>query len=114
MSGRPLDAEHRVAGPGADGTPVAAFSTHQRRFVMVWSDARNEATRGADIYAQRLTAGGKLLAGQAVVCGARATGWDYGPAVAYGEHADRFLVVWLDGRRSADRMMEVYGRLWTG
>ena len=70
------------------------------RYLVVWSDDRTKATRGADIYGQILHKEGWLIGGNFRISGAHATGEEYSPAVGADPGGTGFLVAWSDGRVS--------------
>jgi hypothetical protein len=100
-AGAVLGKDVRVSGPQAttdDESPAVVWNADADGFFVVWSDWRNEAGRGADIYGRRLSAVGAPLGGDIRVSGPGATGNDILPAVAWDADADRYLVVWEDRR----------------
>lgn len=103
-----------ISGTGAtsdDYAPAVAWGATTRQYLVVWSDYRNDASRGADIYGRRVTAAGAPTGGDFCVGnGPWATANDKAPAIAWSSAANQFLVVWEDWRRPANRGIEIYGQ----
>jgi len=107
----PLD--FRVSGDQAtagDYHPAVAWNATADEYLVVWEDGRNEATRGADIYARRVRADGKAIGPDRRISGNRATADDHTPVVAWNAVDNEYLVVWEDGRNEAARGTDIYGR----
>lgn len=90
-----------------DRDPAIAYGTAPDQFLVVWSDARNEAARGYDVFGRRVNID-RTFAGRAFrVSGSSATTDDLTPDV---EWAGRYLVVWDAGEEFSGRAHEVFGR----
>lgn len=90
------------AARGTQRRPAVAWTG--RRFLVVWSDGRNNGASGFDIYGARVSAEGGLddPAGFPI---STAPGLQDFPAVAH--HGSRSLVVWQDARGGAGN--EIWG-----
>ena len=109
----PVGSEARICGVKAttnDLNPAVAYSPAANQYLVVWSDLRNSATRGSDIYGRLVGPDGKPVGGDFRISGAKATSAEYRPAVAYDATANQYLVVWTDWRDSATRGTDIYGR----
>lgn len=112
-----VGSEFRITGSRARADawdPAVAANTVRDEFLVVWMDQRNEATRGADIYAQRLDRDGTRLGTNFRISGKRATEWDQLAQVAFDPGNDRYLVAWSDFRNDSTRGSDVYGQLVDG
>jgi len=110
--GKPIGNERRLCGPNAtagDYTPAVAWSQASNRYVVVWQDGRNFASRIMDIYARQVGADGKPIGGDRRISGRNALADEHEPAIAWNGAADEFLVVWRDGRNPATAY-DIYGR----
>jgi hypothetical protein len=90
-------------------SPSVAYDGVNHRYLVVWSDNRNQAITGSDIYGQLVNANGTLNGANFIICNANAD--QYGPSVAYDSVNQRFLVVWEDPRNSATTGSDIYGQL---
>ena len=99
-----------VAVVSGESAPAVAWNQYAGAYLAVWADIRNEATRGWDIYGQRLGGNGALAGGNFRISGAAATSNEYNPAVASNETGGGYLVVWQDERSYATRGVDVYGQ----
>ena len=105
--------DFRISGPGAtsdEWDPAVAYNPTNHRYLVVWSDDRNEGSRGTDIYGQLLAADGTRIGGDFRISGPAATSYEYDPAVAYNPASNQYLVVWRDRRNDATRGWDIYGR----
>jgi len=105
-----------ISGPAAtnESEPAVAYNPVNNRYLVVWVDWRNLATRGYDIYRQRVKTTGKLAGGDFRISGPAATGSEWSPTVAYNHFYKRYLVVWVDNRNGATRGWEIYGQRVAG
>jgi hypothetical protein len=102
--------EFRIGGPKAiaeDTESALAYATGTDEYLVVWRDGRNQATRGADIYARRVAADGTRPAPEVRISGPLALGEESLPAVAYDPGRNQYLVVWQDDRNGA---LDIYAR----
>jgi len=84
----------RITTAGRDQSqPDAAYDDVNDRFLVVWTDDRNIATTGSDIYGALVNPDGTLEPGSEIAIAATA-GNQLQPKVAYDTINDRFLVVW--------------------
>lgn len=97
-----------------DTDPAVAWSDTARQYLVVWSDGRDEATRGFDIEGRRVGANGRPIGGDIRVSGYRATAHDRSPGVAWDQTSGQYLVVWEDWRSEPDRDRDIYGRRVAG
>jgi photosystem II stability/assembly factor-like uncharacterized protein len=91
---------------GYQNFPAAAFNPADDEFLLVYRDSRDP--NFPDIYAQRVRSDGRLL-GNAIPIGNYYDSQEY-PRVAYLASAERYLVVWSDGR-NATETPDIYGQL---
>lgn len=108
-----LGDDFRISGPGATSAEFfadVAWSSTANRYLVVWTDYRNGATRDTDVYGQRLSATGAMLEDDFRVSGPGATAYDGAPQVA-SNGTTQHLVVWEDGRNDAARGFDIYARL---
>jgi hypothetical protein len=113
-AGARVGSNFRISGTGAtadDLTPAVVWNGTAQEYLVVWQDARNEATRGTDIYGQRVSATGSLLGSNFRVVGKGATTEDSDAAVVWNGTSNQYLIVWEDDRRVATRGQDLYGRL---
>ncbi|MCU0282227.1 MAG: hypothetical protein MUE66_10560 [Acidimicrobiia bacterium] len=94
--------------------PAVACNRTTGQCLVAWEDERNTATSGSDIYARRLNPDFGLEDFDTRVSGAGATGTEMSAAVAWSQSANRYLVVWSDGRNWASRDWDIYGRTLAG
>jgi hypothetical protein len=101
----------RISGAPDDQTnPVVAYNPAANQYLVVWSDGRSEATRGFDIYGQRLSAAGTAKGGNFRISGGGAVGDDLSPAAAYNPNSKQYLVVWEDWRNASLQGPDIYGQ----
>ncbi|HSQ38156.1 MAG TPA: hypothetical protein VLS92_09725 [Acidimicrobiia bacterium] len=115
-SGARLGSDFRICGSGADGedrSPAVAYNPAANQYLVVWSDARSGASRGQDIYGQRISATGTAVGGELRISGPAAIKNEAYPAVAYNSTSNQYLVVWEDWRSQASRGFDIYGRRLT-
>jgi hypothetical protein len=87
------------------GASAPAVAPNGSGYLVVWTDGRNVATTGLDIYGARVSGAGQVLdAGGFPI--SKATGDQFSPA-AIANGTDSF-VVWQDGR-SVDTGPDIYG-----
>jgi hypothetical protein len=87
------------------GASAPAVAPNGTGYLVVWTDGRNVATTGLDIYGARVSGAGQVLdAGGFPI--SKATGDQFSPA-AIANGTDSF-VVWQDGR-SVDTGPDIYG-----
>ena len=104
-----IDGDIRISGPEAVANEVdPAIAWNTTEYLVVWSDDRKAGLRGTDIYGQRLSAAGEPVGDAFRISGAGALDYEAKPAVAWT--GSEFLVVWEDGRNSAERNTDIYGR----
>jgi len=99
----------RVCGAGAlgfDHAPAIAWDGSET--LVVWSDGRNDADRGTDVYGRRVSADGAPQGADFRISGTNAVADEYNPAVAW--NGTGYLVVWEDSRDDAARGVDVRGR----
>ncbi len=111
-AGSPQGSDRRICGSGAssnDWTPAVAWSGTD--YLVVWSDSRDSASRGSDVYGRFASAAGSPQGSDLRISGSGAVLWDQRPDVEWGDGAAQFLVVWQDNRNYQDRMQDIYGRV---
>ncbi len=91
---------------GYQNAPAAAFNPEDDEFLLVYRDSRGPNL--PDIYAQRVQSDGRLLGNAIPICDYYDSQDD--PQVAYLASADRYLVIWSDGRNTTETP-DVYGQL---
>ena len=69
-----------------------AYDSANQRFLVVWTDGRNSATTGQDIYGQFINANGSLSGGDFVINAD--AGSQYYPFLAYNSVCLNFLVTY--------------------
>ena len=89
-------------------SPQVAYDSANQRFLAVWTDSRNSAATGQDIYGQFVNANGTLNGSDFIISNANDS--QYSPHVAYDSANQRFLVVWQDFRNSAITGSDIYGQ----
>lgn len=105
--------DFRISGPSAttaDFFADVAWSATANRYLVVWTDYRNSATRDTDVYGRRVSATGVMLEDDFRVGGPRATAYDGAPQLA-STGTTQYLVVWCDGRNDPSRGYDIYARL---
>ena len=83
--------------------PAIAYNSDANEYLVVWQDARSGAT-DHNIYAQRVSASGELLAEEFVIDDT--TGTQLPPSAVWNAIADEYLVVWTDSASTSD----IYGQ----
>lgn len=91
--------------PGNQSHPDVAYDASTDRFLVAWSDARNDQ---GDIYVRCVLPGGSMGAELAIATAADAQDF---PALAANDPANEVLVVWHDYRDSGTSGVDLYGRL---
>lgn len=91
---------------GYQNVPAAAFNPADDEFLLVYRDSRGHTF--PDVYAQRVRSDGRLLGNAIPICNYYDSQDD--PQVAYLASADRYLVIWSDGR-NATETPDIYGQL---
>jgi hypothetical protein len=86
---------HTVGHTANETTPAIAAAINADRFLVCWTDDRNLATGGLDIYANRIDAAG-APAGEITVASSAVVIDQTSPVAAYAVTSDRFLVVFED------------------
>jgi hypothetical protein len=112
-AGTRLGANFGISGPAAtadDDEPAAAWNATANEYLVVWMDRRNQATRGSDIYGQRLSAAGEHLGNNFRISGPAATSNEFDAAVVWNATANEYLVVWADQRNNAARGYDIVGQ----
>ena len=102
----------RVSGElatGRDIDPDTAYNPATGEYLVVWSDQRNLASSGRDIFGQLVAGDGSKVGSNFRISGAGATYDESTPAVSYNSDSDEFLVVWVD-KRNHFYGYDVYGR----
>ena len=110
--GSQVGGNFRISSPDAtsnEGAPAVAWNGSDE-YLVVWSDMRNQAARGYDIYGQRVSASGARVGAEVRISGGGAVADDQWPAVAWNPAVNQYLVVWEDHRRSSTRGADVYGQ----
>jgi hypothetical protein len=113
-AGSPVGGDFRVSGRNATARDFLAAVTWNgtaNEYLVVWGDYRNESTRWSDIYGRRVSAAGSPVGSDFRISGRNATSWESGPAVAWNQAANEYLVVWGDGRNIYG---DIYGRRLAG
>lgn len=80
---------------------VATIPDGSGGMFMVWDDARNAATTGTDIYAQRVSNSGNLLWASAGVQACNTTGNQTGPVLC-ADGAGGMIIAWVDAAGDQD------------
>jgi hypothetical protein len=88
--------------------PAIAYNSKHNEYLVVWENDWGGGYH--DIYAQRMSAGGRLLSWFALTTVHSQTS----PAVAYDPDNDRYLVVWAYDSYGNASNWDVYGRLCPG
>ncbi len=91
---------------GYQNTPAVAFNPEDNEFLLVYRDSRGPNM--PDVYAQRVQSDGRLLGNAIPICDYYDSQDD--PQVAYLASADRYLMIWSDGRNTTETP-DVYGQL---
>jgi hypothetical protein len=86
--------------------PGIAYNSTNDQFLVVWNDLRNSST-GSDIYGQLLNSSGTLIGPNFVISSAKNV--QDMSRVAYDPIKQQFLMVWSDGRTTADGY-DIYGQ----
>ena len=109
-------ANFRISGPFGppvptmETSPEVAFNATSNQYLVVWTDFRNFATRGGDIYGARIKAGGAIAQADIQICGVAADEDDGHADVAWNSNANQYLVTWTDGRNNPARGNDIYAR----
>lgn len=110
--GAPIGGDFLVtseAASGDEGSPALAWSQTSGNYLMVWTDSRNQATRGVDIYGMVLAPDGTTVGVEFRVSGNNATEDEGAPALIW-DSADQYVVVWEDGRNRDVGGSDIFGR----
>jgi len=91
---------------GYQNAPAAAFNPEDDEFLLVYRDSRG--LNFPDIYAQLVRSDGRLLSHAIPICDDYDSQDD--PQVAYLDSAERYLVIWSDGRNTTETP-DIYGQL---
>jgi hypothetical protein len=101
--GTPAGADFALTSvPSGQSNPAVAYNSESNEFLVTWQDTRNG---NYDIYGQRVSATGTLIAGAFVI--SNASSHQINPAVAYNSEANEFLVTWQDIRSGN---YDIYGQ----
>ena len=106
--GHPLNPGETLVSRAANYQTAPAVAGNGSNYLVVWSENRNAATTGLDIYGARLDATGQVLdAAGIALC--RAPGDQTAPAVA--ANGKDYLVVWADARNGSVALpnLDIYG-----
>lgn len=88
-----IGAAQRVVGPaGQPRHPQVVYNTTTGDYLLVWGDSRAAASRGMDVYGQRLTAEGAPLGTEFVIRGTAQ--YEAPTAVVYNAVRQEYLVAW--------------------
>ncbi|MBU1227985.1 MAG: hypothetical protein KJ698_12340 [Actinobacteria bacterium] len=83
----------RISTPGSHTEAAdVAYNTASTQYLVVWSDSRNWADSGDDIYGHRVRSDGMLLGTDFQI--SSDTRSEEAPAVAYAATTNKFIVVW--------------------
>jgi hypothetical protein len=110
-AGAPIGAEFRVSGPGAVGNELqtAAVASNGPEWLVAWTDERDFATRGRDIYGQRVSSDGSRIGSNFRINGLPGVDHSDQPALAWNSGESQYLVAWSDARNSLTRGYDIYG-----
>jgi len=116
-TGTALSADIRISGAGAteyEWAPAAAFNGSSQEYLIVWDDRRNGTNGCIDIYGRRVSAEGAPMGPDFRINGPNHNCYEDssspGPAVAWSNTANEYLVVWQDQRNASTRGMDIYGQ----
>jgi len=112
-NGNRVGGNRRISGPAAtadEGYAVVAYNPANNQYLVVWRDRRKDATRGTEIYGQRVAADGSRVGPDFRISGPAATADEFAPAVAYNSTSNQYLVVWGDDRNYATGDWDIYGQ----
>jgi hypothetical protein len=110
--GNKIGFNFRISGKNAtanESGPVVTHNTTANEYLVIWTDWRQENTRGADIYGRRINADGQRLGHDFRISGKNAIGSDGLSDVTYNSADDEYLVVWMDDRHGPDHP-DIYGQ----
>lgn len=114
--GRRVDADGTLLGSGdfliatgndAQDAPSVAWNEDDDEYLVVWHDYRDSGTTGADIYGQRVGAGGSLAGNEITLC--TASEHQQYPRASYIPAYGRYFVVWQDNRNTSTGW-DIYGQ----
>ena len=111
-AGSPQGSDRLICGAGAksnDWAPAVAWNGTE--YLVVWSDSRDSADRGSDVYGRLVSAAGSPQGSDLRISGPGAVLWDQNPDVEWGDGVGQYLVVWQDNRNYLDRKQDIYGRV---
>ena len=109
-NGTPNGAEIIVSNATNNQTNSSvAYDSANQRFLVTWTDQRDDGTTGHDIYGQLLNANGTPNGGNFPICNANSN--QDGGRVAYDSANQRFLVVWTETRNMGTTSGDIYGQL---
>ena len=112
-AGVPVGGDIRItslnASPQHSSEPTVVWNAAANEYLVVWSDERNEATRGYDIYGRRVGPDGARLGRDFRISGTGGVRNEWSPKVVWNGTANQYLVVWMDGRNHTFGF-DVYGR----
>ena len=108
--GRPLGRDFPIStAPGGQQLPVVVYNYMDYEYLVVWSDDRNTAATGLDLYGQRLARDGTLTGDEFPINAV--PGAQQLPAVAYNSKENQYLVVWQDTRNLLVSGNDLYGQI---
>jgi hypothetical protein len=84
-------------------SPSVAYNSEDNEYMVVWFDARIQATTGNDVFGQRVSAKGRLLGDNIPIV--NEVGAQFDPSIAYNKIDNNYLVAWgsqFDGPGSPD------------
>jgi hypothetical protein len=116
-TGSRVGGNFRISGALAtalESNPAVAYHPSDNRYLVVWLDKRDYATRGTEIFGQRITAAGARVGGNLRISRAGAVGDELYPVVVSNPAEDQYLVVWEDSRDAATRGSDIYGQRVAG
>jgi hypothetical protein len=93
-----------------DLAPSIVYNAVSDRYLVVYQDGRNAATRGDDVHGQRVRSSGALSGRAWRFSGNAAVEDDADPVLVYNENGNQYLVAWADSRNLATRGWDVYAR----
>jgi hypothetical protein len=98
---------------GDQVTPAISDDPLNLQFLVVWTDGRDVAMTGEDIYGQRVSIYGILLGTSSNVnfVISDASGDQGQASAAYDAVNQRFMVVWADSRNVATTGLDLYGQI---
>lgn len=109
VGGALIGDEWILCAADADQTlPAVAFDRVNGRYLAVWTDERNAATQGADIFGRLASSEGEWIGNDFPISDTADEAFD--PAVVFLEAGQRFFTAWQDDRGGDLTGWDVYGR----